>query len=159
MHKTRRSVEPLAETLLEPINKAPAHYIAIRLADFAEGPISLTSSLSAGRVQFVDIGRWGYVKPRCGNLVMHDAETRTVQGILDAIGREDGLAPRTIAHVKHVLGGMFRFAIAQGHLPKGAISPVTFTEMTAIPDCDGRAHSLEETVLMLSILPSVSRGR
>lgn len=37
LHKTRRSVEGLAETALEPINKVPAPYVAIRLGDFAEG--------------------------------------------------------------------------------------------------------------------------
>jgi hypothetical protein len=37
MHKTRRSVETLAETIPEPINKAPALYVAIRLGDFVEG--------------------------------------------------------------------------------------------------------------------------
>lgn len=36
LHKTRRSVVPLAQTLLEPINKVPAPYVAIRLGDFAE---------------------------------------------------------------------------------------------------------------------------
>ena len=35
LHKTRRSVEPLALTLLEPINKLPAPYVAIQLGDFA----------------------------------------------------------------------------------------------------------------------------
>ncbi len=54
---------------------------------------------------------------------MHDAETRTIQHILDTIEREDALAQQTMAHIKHLLGGMFRFAITQGHLPKGTINP------------------------------------
>lgn len=52
---------------------------------------------------------------------------------------------------------MFRFAITQGHLPKGTINPVTFTETTTIPDFDGRAYSLEEIALMLTVLPEPSR--
>ena len=45
--------------------------------------------------------------------------------------------------------GMFHFAIAQGHLQRGTINPVTFAETEAIPDFDGRAYSLEEIALML----------
>jgi hypothetical protein len=70
---------------------------------------------------------------------MHDAETRAIQSILDTIEREDARAPQTLAHIKRLLSGMFRFAIMQGHLPKGTINPVTFTETTAVPDFDGRA--------------------
>ena len=36
MHKTRRSVQSLAEALLEPINRAPAQYVAMRFGDFAD---------------------------------------------------------------------------------------------------------------------------
>src|SRR5579863_2809042 len=36
LHKTRKSVQNLADTLLEPINKAPTHHVAIRLGDFVE---------------------------------------------------------------------------------------------------------------------------
>lgn len=38
-HKTRKSVESLADIVLEPINKAPAQYVAIQLEDFMEGKI------------------------------------------------------------------------------------------------------------------------
>lgn len=159
MHKTRRSVEPLAETILEPINKAPALYVAIRLGDFVEG--AYFPHVEAKRRPSTVRGyrqMWErYLKPRCGDLVMHDAETRAIQGILDTIEREDALAPQTLAHIKHLIGGMFRFAITQGHLPKGTINPVTFTETTTIPDFDGRAYSLEEIALMLTVLPEPSR--
>jgi hypothetical protein len=117
----------LAQTLLEPINKAPAPYVAIRLGDFAEGvyfphlETKRRASTLRGYRQM-----WNrYLQPRCANLVMHDAETRTVQVLLDTISTEDKLAPQTMAHIKHLIGGMFRFAIAQGHLPRGTINPVT----------------------------------
>ena len=44
-----------------------------------------------------------------------------------------------------------------GHLPKGTINPVPFTETTTIPDFDGRAYSLEEIALILTILQEPSR--
>ncbi|MGO9575994.1 MAG: tyrosine-type recombinase/integrase [Terriglobales bacterium] len=159
LHKTRRSVEPLAETLLEPINKVPAAYVAIRLGDFADA--AYFPHLQTKRRPSTLRGyrqMWNrYLKPRCANLVMHDAETRTVQALLDTISAEDKLAPQTMAHIKHLVSGMFRFAIAQGHLPRGTINPVTFAETEAIPDFDGRAYSLEEIALMLSVLPEPSQ--
>jgi integrase len=159
LHKTRRSVEPLAQTLLEPINKIPSPYVAIRLGDFAEG--AYFPHLETKRRPSTLRGyrqMWNrYLKPRCSNLVMHDAETRAVQALLDTISTEDKLAPQTMAHIKHLVGGMFHFAIAQGHLPRGTINPVTFAETEAIPDFDGRAYSLEEIALMLSVLPEPSR--
>jgi integrase len=98
-----------------------------------------------------------YLESRCATLVMHDAETHAIQELLDNIEREDGLSPQTMSHVKHFLSGMFRFAIKQSYLPKGTINPVTFCETTTIPDFDGRAYSLEEIALMLSILPEPAR--
>ena len=159
LHKTRRSVEHLAQTLLEPINKAPAPYVAIRLGDFAEGvyfPHLETKRRPSTLRGYRQMWK-RYLHPRCANLVMHDAENRTVQALLDTISTEDKLAPQTMAHIKHLVGGMFHFAIAQGHLPRGTINPVTFAETEAIPDFDGRAYSLEEIALMLSVLPEPSR--
>jgi len=159
LHKTRRSVEPLAQSLLEPINKTPASYVAIRLGEFAEGvyfphlETKRRPSTLRGYKQM-----WNrYLKPRCANLVMHDAETRTLQALIDAISAEDKLSPQTMAHIKHLVGGMFHFAIAQGHLPRGTINPVTFVETEVIPDFDGRAYSLEEIALMLSVLAEPSQ--
>jgi integrase len=158
-HKTRRSVEALANKILEPLNKAPALYVAIRLGDFVER--AFFPHVEAKRRPSTVRGyrqMWErYLKPRCSDSVMHDAETREFQNILDTIEREDALAPQTLAHIKHLLGGMFRFAIMQGHLPKGTINPVTFTETTTVPDFDGRAYSLEEIALMLTVLPEPSR--
>jgi len=80
-----------------------------------------------------------------------------VQRLLDTISTEENLSPQTTAHIKHLLGGIFNFAIAQGHLPRGIVNPVTFAETQTIPDFDGRAYSLEEIALMHSVLPEPSR--
>jgi integrase len=88
---------------------------------------------------------------------MHDVQTHTVQRLLDTASTEEKLAPQTMAHIKHLLGGIFHFAIAQGHLPRGTVNPVTFAETQTIPDFDGRAYSLEEIALMHSVLPEPSR--
>ena len=67
------------------------------------------------------------------------------------------LAPQTLAHLKHLLSGAFRFAIKQGYLPRGTSNPVSFAETPVIPDFDGRAYSLEEVALMLSVLLEPAR--
>jgi hypothetical protein len=153
-HKIRKSVELLAQDVLEPINKAPTGYVAIRLGDFAE--TTYLPFVEAKRKPSTVRGykqMWQrYLKPRCGDLLLHDVQTHRIQDLLDRVEREDDLGPQTMAHVRHLLSGMFRFAIKQGHLPKNAINPVTFVETTSISDFDGRAYSLEEIALMLAIL-------
>ena len=158
-HKTRRSVETLAETVLEPVNKAPASCVAIRLGDFMDGTYFpfVESKRKPSTVRGYKQMWQRYLKPRCSDLVMHDAETRNIQQLLDKVECEEKLSPQTMSHVKHLLSGTFRFAIKQGHLPKDTINPVEFTETAAIPDFDGRAYTLEEIALMLSILPEPSR--
>jgi integrase len=159
MHKTRRSVEPLAQALLEPINKTPASYIAIRFGEFVDSVYIpfIESKRKASTVRGYKQMWLRYLKPRSADWVMHDVETRNVQNLLDQIEREDGLGAQTMAHIKHLLGGIFRFAISQNHLPKGTINPVLFAETSPVPDFDGRAYSLEEIALMLSVLPEPSR--
>jgi integrase len=154
MHKTRKSVEALAHERREAIKKVPAQYVGIRLEDFVEGvylphvKLKRKPSTVRGYQQM-----WArYIKPRCADLVMHSAETRSFQGLLDEIEREEQLSPQTMAHLKHLLGGIFGFAIKQGYLPKGTINPVASTETAIIPEFDGRAYSLEEIALMLSVL-------
>lgn len=159
MHKTRRSVQPIAEAMLEPINKTPSLYVALRLGDFADR-IYLPFIESKRRPSTVRGYKqmWlRYLNPRCANWLMHDVETRTIQTLLDQIEREDKLGPQTMAHIKHLVGGIFHFAIAQNHLPKGTINPVMFAETATVPDFDGRAYSLEEIALMLTVLPEPSR--
>jgi integrase len=159
LHKTRRSVQPIAEAMLEPINKTACLYVAMRFGDFVDR-IYLPFIESKRRPSTVRGYKqmWlRYLNPRVASCLMHDVETRTIQTLLDQIEREDKLGPQTMAHIKHLLGGIFHFAIAQNHLPKGTINPVTFTETAAVPDFDGRAYSLEEIALMLTVLAEPSR--
>jgi len=47
-----------------------------------------------------------YLKPCSAALVMHTAETRLIQRVLNQVEKEEKLAP----HIKHLLGGAFHFA-------------------------------------------------
>jgi len=162
MHKTRKSVALLAETTLEPLNKASrasSPLVANRLGDFVDD-VYLPHVESKRKPSTYRGYRqmWlRYLKPRCASALMHDIETRRIQQLLDAVAREDGLSPQTVQHIKHFLGGVFTFAISQGHLPRGTVNPVAFCEIQTVPDFDGRAYSLEEIALMLTVLPEPSR--
>lgn len=159
MHKTRRSVQPIAEAMLEPINKTPSLYVAMRFGDFIDRVYLpfIESKRRPSTVRGYKQMWLRYLNPRCANWRMHDVETRTIQTLLDQVEREDKLGPQTMAHIKHFLGGIFHFAIAQNYLPKGTINPVMFAETASVPDFDGRAYSLEEIALMLTVLPEPSR--
>jgi integrase len=157
-HKTLRSVEMIAAALRGP-TKQPTPYVATRLGDFVSD-VYIPHIEAKRRPSTVRTYKqmWNRdLKPRCANWLMHDVETRTVQSLLDIVIAEESLGPQTMAHIKHLLSGIFRFAIAQGHLPRGTVNPVTYAETPTIPDFDGRAYSLEEIALMFSVLPEPSR--
>jgi hypothetical protein len=90
---------------------------------------------------------------------LHDTETRMIQTLLDEIEREEKLAPQSMAHIKHFLSGIYRYAIRQGYVPAGTTNQVTSTETASVPDFDGRAYTLEEIAVMFAVLPEPSRNR
>jgi len=159
--KTRQSVEGLAEAVMEPINKIPVSYAATKLGDF--GDATYFPFVAARRKPSTYRGyrqMWErYLKPRlkCTNLLMHNTETYMIQALLDEIEQEEKLSAQTMAHVKHLLSGIFRYAIKQGHVPRGTANPVSCAETASVPDFDGRAYTLEEIALMFAVLPEPSR--
>jgi hypothetical protein len=154
-HDGKRVVQ--AQTLRDALRERRSH-VGILLGDFVETVYfpHLESKRKPSTIRGYKQMWKRYLKPRCASLIMHDVETRTVQALLDTISREDRIGPQPQGHIQHLLNGMFRFAIAQGHSPRGTVNPVTFTETEAIPDFDGRSYSLE-IALMLQVLPEPSR--
>jgi hypothetical protein len=98
-----------------------------------------------------------YLNPRCANWLMHDVETRTIQTLLDRIESEDKLGPQTMGHIKRFLGGIFHFAIGQKPSSQRHDQSGDVCRDSDVPDFDGRAYSLEEIALMLTVLPEPSR--
>jgi len=160
-HKTRKSVQHLADVVIEPISKVPVDYVAIKLGDFVDATYlpfvksKRKPSTYRGYKQMWEC----YLKPRpeCTNLLMHNTETYMIQAVLDEIEQEEELSAQTMAHIKHLLSGVFRYAIKQGRVPKETINPVTCAETASVPDFDGRAYTLEEIALMFAVLPEPSR--
>jgi len=115
IHKTRKSVALLAEATREPLNKASMTsnpLVANRLGGFVYDVYlpHIESKRKPSTYRGYRQMWLRYLKPRCASALMHDVETRRIQQLLDAVAREDGLAPQTLQHIKHLLGGVF-FAI------------------------------------------------
>jgi len=93
-----------------------------------------------------------HLQGRCGGWWLRDARTVDIQRLLDQIAREDGLNKTTLKHVKHLLSGIYRFAMQQGTFERA--NPVT---AVSIPDAPGAnetyAYSLEEVTQMVAALP------
>jgi integrase len=93
-----------------------------------------------------------HLKPRCGEWWLRDARTVDIQRLLDEVAKEDGLSKTTLKHIKHLLSGIYRFAMQQGLFERA--NPVT---AASIPDAPGAsetyAYSLEEVTQMVAALP------
>jgi hypothetical protein len=88
-----------------------------------------------------------YVKPRpkSTGLLLHNTETRMIHALLDEVERYERLAPQTMAHIKHLLSGIYRYAIRQSHVSTGTTNSVTSAEIALIPNSGGRAYTLERS--------------
>jgi integrase len=92
-----------------------------------------------------------YIKPD-GDKALRDYRTFECEQMLTSIARTHDLCRSTLAHVKHFLGGAFRYARRQGVLDTP--NPMREVEIPrARPAGETHAYSLEEEVRMLAILP------
>jgi integrase len=102
-----------------------------------------------------------YLKDQCESAWLREVETHDVQKWLEEIARvprkrgnlEYTLSKNTMAHIKHLLSGIFRYAARQGYFNHA--NPVELAEIPAFAprEKEGGAYSLEEIYLMLRILP------
>src|ERR1700747_548428 len=90
---------------------------------------------------------------QCERLLrLRDARTIDIQRLLDQIAREDGLNKTTLKHVKHLLSGIYRFAMQQGLFERA--NPVTAAAIPAAPAAnETHAYALEEVSQMVTVLP------
>jgi integrase len=154
-HKTRASVRDLARDFLKPINDASdEQQPTSRLGEFVEKvylPWVQDHKRPSTYRGYEDM--WErHLKVRCGDWWLRDARTADIQRLLDQIAKEDGLSKTTLKHIKHLLSGIYRFAMQQGLFERA--NPVT---ACSIPDAPGAvetyAYSLEEVTQMVAALP------
>ena len=94
-----------------------------------------------------------YLKAHCEDAWLKEVEPCNVQDWLQTIAKQNRLSKTTLAHVKHLLGGVFTFAVVNGYF-KG-INPVTPVEIPQFAPGKGitYAYSLAEITAMLKVLP------
>jgi integrase len=92
-----------------------------------------------------------YVKPD-GETALRDFKTLEGEQMLQAIARREDLNRKTLAHIKHLLSGVFRYALRLGVL--SSQNPMRDVEIPkARPAGETYAYSLEEETRMLALLP------
>jgi integrase len=163
-HKTKASVRHLAAAAVESINRVPVDPLSITtLTDFLErvylpyAKEQKRPSTYRGYRQIWDT----YLADSCKDAWLRSVKTHHVQSWLEKIARmprkrnkrEYTLSKTTVAHIKNFISGVFRHAAQQGYFD--GINPVTLAEIPAFAPKGkaGRAYSLAEIGLMLSVLP------
>jgi site-specific recombinase XerC len=97
----------------------------------------------------------GYLKDPM-QMPLRDFRTIDCAALLNRIARKRNLGVRTIAHVKHLLSGIFRYAIRRGFL-NGA-NPIRDAVLPkAKAPSDTHAYSLSEVLKMIELLPDPVR--
>ena len=88
---------------------------------------------------------------------LRDFRTVDCESLLNQIARKRNLGIRTIAHIKHLLSGVFRYAIRTGYLnatnpARDAVLPKAKAASTT------HAYSLDEISKMIELLPPVAQA-
>jgi hypothetical protein len=163
-HKTKASVRRLAAEVLEPLqcrNVSPL--FVTTLGDFVDRLyLPFVKQQKRPSTYRAYIQMWNaYLKNKCESAWLREVETHDVQKWLEEIAKTPRkrnnlnytLSKNTMAHIKHLLGGVFRYAARQGYFNRA--NPVELAEIPAFAprEKEGGAYGLEEIDLMLKILP------
>ncbi|HLN99835.1 MAG TPA: tyrosine-type recombinase/integrase [Pyrinomonadaceae bacterium] len=163
-HKTKASVRRIADEVLEPLQgRKVSPLFVTTLGDFVERlylPFAEQQKRPSTYRAYAQM--WNaYLKDQCGPAWLREVETHDVQKWLEAIAKtprkrnnlEYTLSKNTMAHIKHLLGGVFRYAARQGYFNQ--TNPVQLAEIPAFApkEKEGGAYGLEEIDLMLRVLP------
>jgi len=153
-YQTRRAAENLAEKTLRPLNDgvlvAESTMTLNRFVETVYLPYAERQKRRSTFVGYRNIWK-RYIKPN-GDKALREYRTFECEQMLTSIARKHNLCRSTLGHIKHFLGGAFRYARRQGVLDSS--NPMREVEIPrARPGSDTRAYSLEEEVRMLAILP------
>ncbi len=90
-------------------------------------------------------------------MAIRDFRTVDCQRLLEAVVAKHNISNTTARHVKHLLGGLFRYAIQTGAL--NGVNPVLAASIPkAKPGRRTYAYSLDQILRMLEILPQPARA-
>ena len=153
-YQTKRAAEQLAEKMLRPLNDGvlvPESTMTLnRFMETAYLPYAERQKRRSTFVGYRNIWK-RYIKSD-GDRALRDYRTFECEQMLTSIASKHDLCRSTLGHIKHFLGGAFRYARRQGMLDSA--NPMREVEIPrARPSGDTHAYSLEEEVRMLAILP------
>ena len=153
-YQTKRAAEGLAEKMLRPLNDGVlAAESTMTLNRFIETVYLPYAERQKRRSTFLGYRNiWRrYIKPD-GERALREYRTFECEQMLTSIACTHDLCRSTLGHIKHFLGGAFRYARRQGVLDSP--NPIREVEIPrARPSSETHAYSLEEEVRMLAILP------
>ena len=153
-YQTKRAAEGLAEKTLRPLNDGVlVPESTMTLNRYMQTVYLPYAERQKRRSTFIGYrNMWKrYIKPD-GDKALREFRTFECEQMLLSIARTHDLCRSTLAHIKHFLGGAFRYARRQGVLDSP--NPVREVEIPrARPAGETHAYSLEEEVRMLAILP------
>ncbi len=153
-YQSKRAAEGLAERMLRPLNDgvlvAESTMTLNRFIETVYLPYAERQKRRSTFLGYRNIWK-RYIKPE-GDRPLRDYRTFECEQMLTSIARVHNLCRSTLGHIKHFLGGTFRYARRQGVLDSP--NPIRDVEIPrARPPAETHAYSLEEEVRMLAILP------
>jgi integrase len=153
-----KSVRPLAEKILHPINEGSQPAESQTLQQFIEGAYLLHAkeqkrpSTHRGYVNLYN----AQIKGRIGGMKLGTFRTVDGQRLLDKIASETDLSHSSLTHIKNLLSAIFRFAKRTGAIDA---NPMVDTEIPkGKPSGKTHAYSLKEIETMLAALKGVAHA-
>jgi integrase len=153
-YRCKRSVQPVAEDFLRPINEGLVT---------PQSSMSITEFVRTEYMPFVEREKrpstargyrdiWkNHLKPRCGNTQLRDFRTVDGERLMRSLGN-GSLSRTSLYHIKALLSGVFKHAIRLGIL--NGPNPVRDVSIPKAPEGkETQAYSFEQVVTMLSMLP------
>lgn len=154
-YRTKRSVLPLVEEILRPLNNG--HYTpesTMTVERFVETIyLPYVAEQKRPSTAYSYKNSWKvYLKVLCGPIRLREFHTSTGQRLLADIARQHDLSRNTLHRIKSLLGGMFKHARRLGILHTA--NPM---QDVSIPKARGTAdtyaYSLEEVMHIIMLLP------
>jgi hypothetical protein len=158
-YKSKKAVKVLADEFLIPRNNGTVTtYSSMSVVEFWER--KYLPCITAEKCPWTADGYdkiWNkYLKDRLA-LPLRDFRTVGCEMLLEEIARETGVCSTALKHIKHLLSGLFRYAIRKDVLC--GVNPVQAACIPkARPGRDTHAYGLLEILRMLDILPQPAKS-
>lgn len=157
-YRTLKSVRPIADKILNPINAGRSPDVFQTVQQFIDQsylPYAKQHKRPSTYKGYNDLYRC-HISARVGGVRLHVFRTSDAQRLLDSIAGETQLSHRSLIHIKSFLSGVFSYAKRMGALD--GVNPIIGTEVPkGRPSEPTYAYSLDEIEKMLGILKGTAR--